>query len=91
MALRYQNPAASTKALQSRTRICLGVALRTAFPQGVCCMKPYNFRVFIEQDAESWRRFFPPLKDKGASTWGNTGEQALKDIQKVLSKIVAER
>jgi hypothetical protein len=54
-------------------------------------MKPYNFRVFIEQDAESWRRFFPPLKDKGASTWGNTGEQALKDIQKVLSKIVAER
>ena len=35
-------------------------------------------------------RFFPPLEDKGASTWGKTQEEALKNIQEVMSMIMEE-
>ena len=53
-------------------------------------MKTYIFQVTLEQDAEGWRAFFPPFEDKGASTWGKTQEEALKNIQEVMSMIVEE-
>lgn len=53
-------------------------------------MKTYIFQVTLEPDAEGWRAFFPPLEDKGASTWGKTREDALKNVQEVLSMIVEE-
>lgn len=53
-------------------------------------MKTYVFRVELEPDEEGWRAFYPPLEDIGASTWGKTREEALKNIQEVLSMILEE-
>ncbi len=53
-------------------------------------MKTYVFRVELEPDEEGWRAFYPPLENIGASTWGETQEEALKNIQEVLSMIVEE-
>jgi len=53
-------------------------------------VKTYVFRVELEPDEEGWRAFYPPLENIGASTWGETQEEALKNIQEVLSMIVEE-
>ena len=53
-------------------------------------METYVFRVELETDADGWRAFYPPMEDIGVSTWGGTQEEALKNIQEVLSMIVEE-
>ena len=53
-------------------------------------MKSYVFKVDLEPDEEGWRAFYPPLEELGASTWGLTQNEALKNIQEVLSMIVDE-
>lgn len=53
-------------------------------------MKTYIFSVALERDAEGWRAFFPPLEERGASTWGKTKKEALKNIQEVLSMMMEE-
>ena len=50
----------------------------------------YLFRVGLEPDEEGWRTFYSPWEDIGASTWGLTQEEALKNIQEVLEMIVEE-
>ncbi|MCI0879675.1 MAG: type II toxin-antitoxin system HicB family antitoxin [Chloroflexi bacterium] len=54
-------------------------------------MKTYDFRVHLEPDEEGWRAFCPPLESLGASTWGESQEEALKNIHEVLTMIVEER
>jgi predicted RNase H-like HicB family nuclease len=53
-------------------------------------MKTYLFEIELEPDEEGWRAFYPPLEDIGASTWGETKEAALSNIQEVLSLILEE-
>ena len=53
-------------------------------------VKTYVFRVELEPDEEGWRAFYPPLEQMGASTWGMTKEEALKNIQEVLCTILEE-
>jgi predicted RNase H-like HicB family nuclease len=53
-------------------------------------VKTYIFAVSLEPDEEGWRAFYPPLEHVGASTWGETEDEALKHIQEVLSMIVEE-
>jgi predicted RNase H-like HicB family nuclease len=53
-------------------------------------VKTYIFDVSLESDEEGWRAFYPPLEHVGASTWGETEQEALKHIQEVLSIIVQE-
>ena len=53
-------------------------------------MKTYLFRIEVETDEEGWRAFCPPLEEFGASSWGDTQDAALKNIQEVLSMIVEE-
>jgi len=53
-------------------------------------MKTYLFLIKLEPDEEGWRAFSPPLEGTGASTWGKTPAEALKNIQEVLSMIVEE-
>ena len=53
-------------------------------------MKSYVFQVELESDDEGWRAFYPPLEEIGASTWGLTKNEALTNIQEVLSMIVDE-
>jgi len=53
-------------------------------------VKSYVFRIELEPDEEGWRAFYPPLEEIGASTWGANQQEALKNIQEVLSMIVDE-
>ena len=53
-------------------------------------MKTYVFQVELEPDGESWRASYPAWEKIGAATWGYTKEEALKNIQEVLSMIVEE-
>ena len=53
-------------------------------------MKSYIFQVELEPDAEGWRAIYPPLEEVGASTRGITQEEALGNIQDVLSMILEE-
>lgn len=47
-------------------------------------MKKYIFEVIIEPDEDKWHAFCPLLEEKGASTWGNTVEEALSNIKEVI-------
>ena len=57
-------------------------------------MKTYNFKVVLEQDEDfdgnpsGWHAYCPALERQGASTWGATQEEALKNIDSVLHMIV---
>lgn len=53
-------------------------------------MKSYIFHVQLEPDEEGWRAFYPPLEEVGASTWGKSRAESLRNIQEVLSMIVEE-
>lgn len=61
-------------------------------------MKTYIFRVVLEEDrwpdepesATVWRAYVPLLETQGASTWGATKEEALKNIREVLEMILEE-
>ncbi len=51
-------------------------------------MKSYVFRVVLQQDEDVWRAFIPELEAKGASTWGNTKEEALRNIHEVAQMVI---
>ena len=51
-------------------------------------MKSYIFRVVLEQDEDVWRAFIPELEAKGAATWGNTKEEALRNIHEVAQMVI---
>ena len=53
-------------------------------------MNTYGFPVRLEPDEEGWRAFYPPWEEIGASTWGESREAALKNIQEVLAMIIEE-
>ncbi len=57
-------------------------------------MKTYNFRVVLEPDEDfdgnpsGWHAYCPVLERQGASTWGATEVEALKNINSVVHMIV---
>lgn len=59
-------------------------------------MKIYNFKVVLERDEDfdgnpsGWHAFCPALKAIGGSTWGETRDEALKNISDVVHMIVQE-
>ena len=59
-------------------------------------MKTHNFKVVVEQDEDfdenpsGWHAYCPALEKVGGSTWGETKEEALKNINDVVHMIVEE-
>jgi predicted RNase H-like HicB family nuclease len=58
-------------------------------------LKSYVFKVVVEDDEHkdgrrAFRAYCPALESIGASTWGETQEEAMKNIQEVLHMIVDE-
>ena len=58
-------------------------------------LKSYVFKVVVEDDTHedgrpAFRAYCPALESAGASTWGETQEEAMKNIQEVLHMIVDE-
>jgi predicted RNase H-like HicB family nuclease len=51
-------------------------------------VRSYVFRVVLEQDEDVWRAFIPELEAKGAATWGNTKEEALRNIHEVAQMVI---
>ena len=51
-------------------------------------MKSYVFRVVLEPDQDVWRAFIPELEAKGAATWGNIKEEALRNIHEVAQMVI---
>ena len=56
--------------------------------------KTYNFKVVLERDEDfdgnhsGWRAYCPALERQGASTWGATEAEALKNIDEVVRMVV---
>ena len=53
-------------------------------------MKTYVFRVVVEPDKDKWTVHCPALMKHAATSWGDTREEALKNIQEVIQMIVHE-
>ena len=59
-------------------------------------MKTYAFQVVIEKDKwpdepnenAVWRAYIPALEHKGASSWGYTQKEALKNLQDAVDLLV---
>ncbi|MBI1787833.1 MAG: type II toxin-antitoxin system HicB family antitoxin [Acidobacteria bacterium] len=57
-------------------------------------MKTYSFKVVVEPDEDfdgkpsGWHAYCPVLESQGASTWGSTEAQALKNINDVVHMVV---
>ena len=50
--------------------------------------KTYTFKVIVEPDEDRWHAYCPALLKQGASTWGSTQEEALKNIEEVVKMVV---
>jgi predicted RNase H-like HicB family nuclease len=51
-------------------------------------MKTYTFHVVIEPDEDRWHAYCPVLIRQGAATWGQTEQEALKNIREVVQMVV---
>ena len=57
-------------------------------------MKTYNFKVILESDEDfdgnpsGWHAYCPALERQGASTWGETEQEALKRINSVVRMVI---
>jgi predicted RNase H-like HicB family nuclease len=51
-------------------------------------MKSYVFRVVLEADEDGWRAYIPELEAKGAATWGQDKEEALRNIREVAQMVI---
>lgn len=53
-------------------------------------MKAYLFDVVVEPDGDKWHAYCPALERYAATTWGNTEQEAYKNIYEVVQMVVDE-
>jgi predicted RNase H-like HicB family nuclease len=53
-------------------------------------MTSYVVQVVVEPDEDVWRAYVPDLESRGAATWGQTREEALRNIQEVAQMVIEE-
>jgi len=53
-------------------------------------VKTYVFRVVVEPDKDKWAVHCPALFKYAATSWGDTREEALKNIQEIVEMTVHE-
>lgn len=57
-------------------------------------MKTYSFKVVLERDEDfdgkpsGWHAYCPALERQGASTWGATEREALRNLNEVVHMVV---
>jgi len=51
-------------------------------------VKSYTFPVVVEPDDDRWHAYVPELESKGAATWGQTRDEALRNIQEVAHMVI---
>lgn len=53
-------------------------------------MRSYVFKVVVEPDEDKWHARVPELESKGVATWGNTREEAFRNIQEVTRMVIED-
>lgn len=53
-------------------------------------MRSFIVPVVVEADDQKWRAYVPDLESRGAATWGDTQEEALRNIQEVVQMVIEE-
>jgi predicted RNase H-like HicB family nuclease len=53
-------------------------------------MTSYVVQIVLEPDEDAWRAYVPDLESRGAATWGQTREEALRNIQDVAQMVIEE-
>lgn len=53
-------------------------------------MKTYLFPIQLEESDGAWHVCVPELEHLGAATWGQTQEEALRNIQEVMQMVLEE-
>ena len=53
-------------------------------------MTSYVVQVIVEPDEDVWRAYVPDLESRGAATWGQTRDEALRNIQEVAQMVIEE-
>ena len=53
-------------------------------------MKTYVLRVVVEKDEDGWLAYCPALVESGVATWGQTEEEAIKNIQEIAEMVLAD-
>jgi len=53
-------------------------------------VKSYLLRAVVEKDEDVWRAYVPELESRGAAAWGQTKDQALRNIEEVLHMVVED-
>ncbi|MEK7795540.1 MAG: type II toxin-antitoxin system HicB family antitoxin [Candidatus Hydrogenedentota bacterium] len=51
-------------------------------------MKTFVFNVRLEEADGKWCAIVPELEHRGAATWGDSREEALKNIQDVVESVL---
>lgn len=51
-------------------------------------MVTYLFRAILEPDGKAWTASAPALVAQGASTWGATPEEAMRNLEEVVRMVV---
>jgi predicted RNase H-like HicB family nuclease len=51
-------------------------------------MRTYIFKAVVEPDDDRWAAHCPALLRQGASTWGVTPDEALKNLQDVVRMVL---
>jgi predicted RNase H-like HicB family nuclease len=51
-------------------------------------MKTYAFKVIVEPYYDRWHAYCPALSEWAAATWGDTEEEAYRNIQDVAQMVV---
>jgi predicted RNase H-like HicB family nuclease len=53
-------------------------------------VRSYVFKVVVEPDEDKWHARVPELESKGVATWGNTREEAFRNIQEVTRMVIED-
>lgn len=53
-------------------------------------MKSFICKVVIEADEDVWHARIPALESRGAATWGQTRDEALRNLQEVARVVIEE-
>ena len=53
-------------------------------------MKTFIFKATVEKDDGKWIAYVPELRDKGGATWGDTREEALRNLEEVIRLLLED-
>ncbi|OYT60031.1 hypothetical protein B6U81_05265 [Thermoplasmatales archaeon ex4484_30] len=53
-------------------------------------MKTFTFKAVVEKDDGKWVAYVAELRDKGGATWGDTREEAIRNLEEVIRLLLED-